>query len=341
MQINALKSCKQTYIHEFPVKSLNGCKCTHHKGNSLDTLAHSRKSSQKSKQTLQKRARAKAMNFNVLGALMDLRSDLYEHYKKATTCCNYVSKSNGKLTSRYCNSRACLVCNRIRTGKLLNQYKPLFDKLEKPYFLTLTKPTVKADDLKDGISDTIKEFSRISDVLRKRGIRLHALRKLECTYTKGRFHAHLHLIVDGLEVARMIMDEWLKRNPTSKRCAQHFRKADKNTLPELFKYVCKPPANEDGTLNAWAFDQILRSLYRKKTLQPYGAFREKRISEDVMPEDATLEANDLETDLYVWHQDSYDWISIDTGEVLSHYKPTEKDLSFIHKTQLYELHEHT
>jgi hypothetical protein len=341
MQINALKSCKQTYTHEFPVKSSNGCKCTHHKGNRLDTLVYSRKSSKDPLETLRKRARAKAMNFNVLGALMDLRSDLYNHYKKATTCCNYVSKSNGKLTSRYCNSRACLVCNRIRTGKLFNQYKPLFDKLEKPYFLTLTKPTVKADDLKDGISDTIKEFSRISDVLRKRGIRLHALRKLECTYTKGRFHAHLHVIVDGLEVARMIMDEWLKRNPSSSMKGQNIKKANKKTLSELFKYVAKPPIENDGTLNAWALDRILCAMYRKKTLQPYGALREKRISEDVTPEDATLEANDLKNDLYVWHQDSYDWISIDTGEVLSHYKPTEKDLSFIHKTQLYELHEHT
>lgn len=325
MQITALHNSKQNYPDKIPVKG-HSCSCER---GSLDTLVQIRKSNSEPLETLRKRANAKAMNYPILGALMDLKSELYDHYRKATSCCDKIDQSDGKLTSRYCNSRACMVCNRIRTAKLLNAYSPLFKHLKNPYFLTLTKPTVVADKLRDGIGETVKQFSKINDVLRKRGIKIDCLRKLECTYSKGRFHAHLHLIVEGKEIAEMILAEWMKRNPTSSSQGQCLKKANKETLSELFKYVAKPPIKKDGTLNAWALDRILCAMYRKRTLQPYGLFRSKPVTEDVTPEDATLIVEDQDYDLYVWHQPTLDWISTETGLTLSGHQPTEKLLQFL------------
>ena len=281
------------------------------------------------------------MNYAVLGSLMDLRSELYEHYKRASFCCNQIKKKDGKLVSLYCNSRACLVCNRIRTGKLLNEYAPLFKRLKDPYFVTLTKPTVEAVYLRDGIGETVKQFSRINDVLRKRGFKIDALRKIEVTYTKGKFHAHLHLIVDNELIALMLLKEWMKRNPDSDRKGQSVKKANKESLAELFKYVSKPPIKKDGTLNAWALDRILCAMYRKKSLQAYGLFRSKPVSEDVTPEDATLLVEDQGHDLYVWDQSAFDWLSVRDKVPLSGHKPREKLIQFLKQNYHYENYEHS
>jgi len=160
--------------------------------------------------------------------------------------CSSILKSTGdKVTARYCNSRACLVCSAIRTGKLWNKYENALKRTKEPFFVTLTQgPRVDAMELRKTIAQMTKRFQDCIGVLKKRKKNLVGFRKLEVTYeTKGKhkntYHPHFHCLVDGEEQAYWLVSEWLKRNPEASAKAQDVRKWEDGDLNEMFKYITK------------------------------------------------------------------------------------------------------
>jgi hypothetical protein len=140
---------------------------------SLDTLAQpDTKFSNKEILTdgrLQKRANKKQFTQRITAELLKLKSPLHKQYQRAFYCCNGL-KQEGKTitpTNDYCNSRTCMVCNSIRTAKLINGYGEYL-QAEKQYFCTLTIVNVKKDALRSSIEAMTKHFGLILKLLRQK-----------------------------------------------------------------------------------------------------------------------------------------------------------------------------
>jgi len=167
------------------------------------------------KGNLKKRARSKFYTKSIVGKLLYLNSPLHHYYQSAYYCGEHIEQIGTELrTRKYCDTRICHVCNRIRTAHLMNGYISQLEGKKGLQFVTLTIPNVKDYQLKESIEKMSKSFSNILRVLReRRGIECNGIRKIEVTYNPSRndYHPHIHAIVD--KEGKQIIEEWLKRFP--------------------------------------------------------------------------------------------------------------------------------
>ena len=121
---------------------------------------------------------------------------------------------------------------------------------------------------------------------------------------------------------------WLDAFPDATMAAQDIRRADNNSIKELFKYstklVVKSKKQKGNTINAIALDTIFNAMYGLRTFQPLGI---KKITEDVehlqSKEYIELQdkgAGDLTIKIWKWY--GPDWCHEPTGEILTANKPT-------------------
>ncbi len=143
----------------------------------LDKLAQLRKSADTNelrklkragKTSLLKKNNAKYFTRVLNRELMKLDTPLNNYYSLAYKCNDLQMQSGKKLTSRYCNTRTCVICNRVRTAKAINGYGEQLMKLDKPIFLTLTRINVPANELREEIREMLSVFKKIVDIYRKR-----------------------------------------------------------------------------------------------------------------------------------------------------------------------------
>ena len=302
---------------------------------SLDTLAQLRNPEQKDPFTplqkgFQKRSRAKMLTDVANGQLIDLESSLVKSYWQTYWCTRTVLQEGDKLTSRYCNQRWCLVCNRIRTAKLINGYIPSIDKLKDPQFVTLTRQTVDAVDLAPTIQEMQGNFVKVKDRLRKQGIKLKGIRKIEVKYNEltDKYHPHYHLIVEGKQDAQTLVCEWVSSYPNDV-CniqAQDVRKADKNAPLELFKYFTKM-LTDSGHFYPKQMDLVFQVMKGKRTFQPFGGI--KKQSEDIeLDEQTNIDWLPPLNEIWVFEDaEQYsDWYNAQ-GEPLTHVKMSEQTMN--------------
>jgi len=254
-----------------------------------------------SRSSLSRRASSKYYTNLILKPLMyhakNIGSPLLNHYQKAYHCCDSVTQEGKRATSKYCNSRVCHTCNRIRTSNQIKKYEPILAKsmLEgsRVSFATLTIVSVKADSLRLTIREMKRQLTLIQRVLNeKRGISAKGIIKIEVTYNFRRedYHPHFHIISDSFEYNEMLIEEWLKRYPTATRKCQDNKYATlKQGLKELFKYTTKiidtdsrsNKKKQDKTIahvNVKALDVIMNALYKQRTITAFGM---KQITEEV------------------------------------------------------------
>jgi len=297
----------------------------------LDTLAqpHTKSESKhtNSLKTYKKRARAKYLSRGLVLELVKLNSSLKKSYWNTFHCSNVILQDGQKLTTTYCNNRWCIVCNRIRTAKLIKGYLPELKKMEDPQFVTLTIPNMSGEDLESSINKMTKELIKIKNLFyQRRTFQINGVRKIECTHNEATdlYHPHFHIVLDGEDVGEALIQEWLSRFPEANRGAQDIRKADENSMIELFKYTTKLTTknkvtrDEDKTtieVNPKALDTIFQALYKKRTFQSMGWV--KMVSEDVEEVDAQI-VEDIEEgiDVWQWEQEASDWVN-SYGELLT------------------------
>lgn len=296
---------------------------------SLDTLAQVPPNTIK---TLQKRARSKWYTEPLIVRLKYLEgTKLRKYYSHAWNCNNKIYQEGQKLTSRYCNTRVCNICSRIRTAKLMNGYVNQLLELDNIEFVTLTVPNCTLDDLNDCVDNILKQIVLIIRNLReKKGLKISGIRKLEITYntfTKT-FHPHLHLLVNN-NSGKLIVDQWLKRMPTAKIIAQDVRKADTGALSEIFKYTTKMVVRTKGQLNFHLkpINAIMECLYKRRCFQPFGIV--KMVNEDVDDLDATVypDLPDNGGGITEWIWKECDWV--DGKNTLTGYIPPEIEINII------------
>jgi hypothetical protein len=299
----------------------------------LDTLAQLRKSGYPPPLTpLQKRARAKYATQPLVIQLAELKTPLEKSYRNTFYCTDTVVRRGNKVTTRYCGNRWCLTCNRIRTGKLINGYQATLESLPDLQFVTLTAPNVKAESLGAEIDRILKVCRLVNDTLRKKKVLTVGIRKLEVTYNvkEDTYHPHLHFLISGKDSAQALLNEWLKRNPSSNRGAQSIVPADKKTVHELFKYFTKLTA-DSGKIKPHSLDVIFSAMAGKRVFQPVGNLHKVEVSEELEALDSKryLELSNNESGYYEWSGE--DWYNLETGEALTNYSPSDAIRAYIEK----------
>ena len=292
-------------------------------------------------ETLIKRAKRKQYTQKITAELLKLNSKLHKQYQRAYYCCNGIQQEGKtiKTTNEYCNSRACLVCNSIRTAKLIKAYGNDLNA-EKQYFCTLTIVSVKKAELKETIEKMTRQFGLILKALReKKGLKPDGIRRLEITYNKeaNTYHPHFHYLVNCKEASEQIKSQWLKRYPTAKPYCQDVREADAETLNELFKYSTKYAVKQAEQkdrleINPMSLDAILCAMQGKRTVQPFGKYVKKKVSEEITAEDVEAQEYNITPRAYAkFEWKGHDWFEIYTNEALTGCKPIEAEFICVGK----------
>jgi len=309
----------------------------------LDTLAQLAPPSvsgsyeaQKQGETLKKRARSKAISRAKALRLVDVNSELKQAYWNTFHCSSVLLQEGKKITAKYCKNRWCDVCNRIRTANLIKGYLVPISELKDKQLVTLTIPNIPAGELPISLSAMSDALSVIRKAFTRRGYPIIGLRKMECTYNpdENNFHPHFHFVIEGIDNANRIVDEWLMQFPEAKRVAQDIRPADNNSVMELFKYFAKTMAKSKKTGQSEfypeAMDVIFRATKGRRVFQPMGIAK-LDVSEDIeelqSQEHEELEA--VEMAAWNWNDDALDWVNYTTGECLTQWKPPDKVLGLL------------
>jgi hypothetical protein len=313
-------------------------------GESLDKSAKPRQgggkeAAEEAREKMKKRARSKWITADLLGDLDDLDSPVPYHH--AYECSKRIEQHDGSLTTRYCGSRWCIVCNRIRTARRIDRYGPVFREWDENggvQFVTLTVPNCEGGELDDLLDEMMHQLKLCRKQIRRtRGLEYKAVRSLEVTYNEEEdtYHPHFHIAVCGRSVAIALRDEWLKRWAKASRGGQDVRRWDgrKGSLKELTKYATKLIAPGDGEgPPPEALDVIFRALHGRHVFRPVG-FDLSEYGEPVDWEDVE-DVEDLkesipawsepeENRIWWWDGDLGDWVDPDSGECLTGWSPDE------------------
>jgi len=236
----------------------------------------------------------------------------------------------GELTSRYCNSRACLVCSRSRSRMYMAKYLDTFNSFDDPQMLTLTFRSVPGSDLKSEVQAMVKNFQKSKDCLRKEKINIRGIRKLEVTYNDetNLYHPHYHILIDHYGNADRIRDRWHDQyKGRVSEDAQNIRPVDENGFKELFNYFAKIFKRSHTTgeieFNAPSLVNILRSLEHKRIMQPFGLKAKIKENEDIEEEQTDKILFGIDKNVYLWEHEYNDWLGLGTGETLTGYEPTD------------------
>jgi len=281
----------------------------------------------KDKTTLLKRARQKYISHGLSSKLNSDNPDspLRESYFGSMLCCDVIRQEGIKLETSYCKQRWCLVCNRIRTARLISGYLSQIQSFRDPYFVTLTKKTVYAENLPTSMAFMAATWRKITDMARKSRIDFKGVKKAECTIRPaGKYHYHFHLIVEGQENAEWLISRWVKMmKGAAVRKPQDMRVADDNSLKELFKYFTKlTTKNLEGKkvmFDTKRMDVIFQAMKGKRVFQPFGGLR---IVTEEIEEIIGEEYEHLDGEFHLWKWHTEDWIN-ELGECLTLYSPTE------------------
>jgi hypothetical protein len=286
---------------------------------------------------LEKRSRAKWSQGYLIEALINLKSPLEKKYLETKNCSGMLFKSGNKITSRYCGRRWCKICCKISTGKLLNGYTPILEKLPDLQLLTLTVPNVPGKELAVKIREMLNACRIIQETRRKaKAPKIIGIRKLECTYNvkENNYHPHFHFIISTEARAKEFLEAWLKLFPEASMLGQDLRPCTK--YKELFKYFTKftSKSGKDTTGKSQeihfpqALDQIFTAIEGIRIIQPFGI---KKVSEEVEPEQAIEDSEFLQYSegTYYWNKNF--WINLTTAEFLGYFDPEPAKVKFYRK----------
>lgn len=293
------------------------------------------------RRALLKRARSKYFTNAIVSCLVALDSPLKSKYVNTLNCCTTLTKRGEKVTGNYCKNRWCMVCNRIRTAQLIKKYSPVLQEWENKCFVTLTVPNIKGKRLRRELERMQYQLKLIRQKFHKRKVKFSGVRKLEVTYNPNRddYHPHYHFIIEGEEVGRELLREWLERFPEAKRKAQDVREADNETVMELFKYFTKVITPTSKAVSGVevngqiiypaALDVIFQSVRGLRTYEHFGFKVAKEEGEEEVEEGKEVSGEEVEVSVYQWEQSGHDWVNKETGEVLTGYAPSVRFRSFV------------
>jgi hypothetical protein len=281
--------------------------------------------------------------------LIDLKNERNTLYWNTWWCCNTLEQdSEGKIISKYCKNRWCIICNRIRSGILHHTHRKSLENVKTKFITLTTDLTSKCrtlDDLNETLDIYYKAWNKVWRNTKNKYGKLKCLRKTEATFSfrDGWFHPHFHIILENnSDEADFVISQW--KRIISENGGFASEKANKN-LPsdegayaEIFKYLCKmydvKENKKTGKIDfvlpypAQKLDDIFSALKGRRIFQSYN-LTEIEIDdfEDLKATVFTDEKRDYHT-LWGWEQDVRTWIDYSTGELRTEWKDfTEKEFN--------------
>lgn len=295
---------------------------------SLDTIGTKQVKSEKTpKELFLKKRKNKVITKASMYKMFALQdSPLLGHYRQAYRCNEAIIKNHetGKVTVNYCKKRCCTVCARIKSAQSISKYGDAILMLGDLYMVTLTNKNVFKGELTDEVTRMVGAIGKIRVNMRVQGHKLNGYKSFECTYSRYTgFNPHIHLVVQGKEIAEMIHRLWLKQFPNASERGQDIRKVG-NTykdLLEVFKYVAKPVTK--GYCYPDAYDEIMRAFVKRRTSEPIGTVRGSKPLKSECTKDIGLDDlqsqniswNGYEFNVWTYVNQLHDWVS-DQGECL-------------------------
>lgn len=267
----------------------------------LEVTAETFKS--KTHENLYNSAIRKGSTISKLKAILEVTDrKFHKQYWKAYHCQSVLFQVGTKLKGSLCRKRWCQNCNRIKTAEMINGYQMPLKELEtinNLYLVTLTAPTVEERQLKSEIKKRYQAFKRAKDRLRKQGITINGIRKTEVTFSKGKYHPHFHLLIQGKADAELFLKFWLNEFPKADIKGQDISeiKANGKDLVEVFKYATKDIIKDDTT--AYAYHVIIQALIGRRVFQSFGKIR--KVKEPKEEKTETHSADFLKPNLDIWY----------------------------------------
>ena len=285
---------------------------------------------------LRKKARKKYLSSAIAWSLVSL-SPSTKTYWNATRCSEelFVDKDQQLYSAQYCRARFCPTCASIKMATMISKYLPVFSKLDDLHFVTLTLPTVTAEQIPDRLTLMQKSWTKIRNLAGKQLESFNGIRKTELKVSKGStklYHPHFHFIIQGKKQAYFLRDQWLRINPTASIKAQDIRCVTNNSdnkesaLRELFKYstklTCSNDAGNEIAIPTYQLHIIIQALHGKRIFQSFGDI--KQVNEDEMDIQKVDTANKA-VGFYKWN--GVDWVHKIYNQNLSDYKPDNDTLT--------------
>jgi hypothetical protein len=257
-------------------------------------------------------------------------------------CMNRIVESNGKIYGKYCKNRVCLLCLSNRKATLINEYLPILNSWEEPYFVTLTVKAVRAERLPYLIKNLLRGFQLILNGNSKKLARgktetkLIGFRSMECEFNpaKRTYNPHFHIIVPTKAVADQLINYWIgkaKIKGLIKRTAQHSAKITnkEKALIEIIKYGSKIFTNPEvrKTIQGKKNPKIyLKALYTiLKAFDGIRLFERFGFNTEAKNNGKTQELTYLENyKEFEYNITKADWVEIGNGYPLTSYEPTKE-----------------
>lgn len=289
--------------------------------------------------------KAKYMSVNLAYNLLSSNphSMLKQSYQQTVYCAEIrveqKTKQGTTLTTKYCKNRWCTFCNRIRTAVLINGYEKPIAEMKDGQFMSLTKDTVTAPNLKASIQFMYDAWRRIMKSKEARRRKIKGIRKAECTIRpNARYHYHFHVIIEGLDNAEWLKVQWLKEmGNLSNPAAQHISSINEGTVKELFKYFTKLTAKNGELIDYKRMDVIFCALRGKRVYQPFGGIKPvkeeiddvqieelKELGELAEGENQEQEEQEPEVTNWIYEPEKTDWLN-KYGERFSGFVPDQKE----------------
>lgn len=308
------------------------------------------KSSGKQLDGLQRRARRKAIAKPLADALVrvSMNGRMTAAYKRTRDdCAERIFQTNGKLHTKFCGSRWCITCSMQRLARVWVGYGDELLSWKNPYLVTLTIPNVPAIELRASVKKMHHKFRTCWKHLRyENNLAVQMVRATEITYSKKNdtYHPHMHLIVNGRQVAVRMVKEWLKRWPDATNAAQDIRKADRKMMFEVAKYAVKMATDtkdENGLRDVVPPVKLNTIFTAIRDLRMWAAVGlesqlDREIKDDgamEMTETTTARKRVSEEILWEWCQMQRDWIDLSTGDTCSDYIPTPRAEEWVRKME--------
>jgi len=245
--------------------------------------------------------------------------------------CNRVLLQDGfTFKGSLCRKRWCAHCCRIKTAEMTNGYKQPLQELGPLYFVTLTRPNVKARQLSDEIKKMTKGFQRIKDNLRKNyGIKLNGIRKIEVTYNEieDTFHPHFHFIQSNYNASIKLQELWLAQFSNAKLIAQDVRPINTHnddSFIELFKYATKETTKSGKQYTGKVLHTIYNALEGKRIYQAYGKLKKVKEPLEAKSDASQITWIEPNEDIWVYDDNLSDWIDGDGQELVMTHSFTEQ-----------------
>lgn len=304
----------------------------------------------KNSQALKGRAKCKLITQKTILQLIKVAeekgaTERIKSYWNTYHCQGQITSSNDRIYGKYCKTRFCTLCLRIRKAEIINKYLPTIEQWESPYFVTLTVKAVKEDKLKSWINGFGTVFRKITGKYKKRhqrgkGKKLMGIKSLECNFNpkEQTYNPHLHLIVPDKETADIFLVEWqryMKGKNTNQKYtsawAQHKRPIKQERVKDLIetiKYGSKIFTEPDVKNKSKSKNKIPPAIYANALDNIFAAMKGKRLFDrfgfDLPKQTKTTKSTAQfikNFDDWIYDNSINDWINHSTGELLTGYVP--------------------